>query len=447
MQSIGLKPVVRWYALMRSIMLGPTGICGPPGESEGRSASLPPGSPGEPADSLCRSALAVLPYLTVAAMPASTAQIVTSLAPPALEHFVRGTLGCKCPDEVFRSIAIDHADSHTRLVIGNRLLIYVYESLSGETQGTALARLAKLGLTDRNAARLNRLRMVIASPQPELALADAEGELRPSRWRRRPVPPARHCRRPASGRTSPQHGQLKENRKGKHARRAVIVPGLLLAIGTLSGAQGVTPGTRSVPASAAPATATSPPIAAVRPFIVESPNGNRVDDYYWLRDDTRKNAAVLEYLAAENAYTDVMLAHVKPLEEKLYREFVEHTQQDDSSVPYRERGWWYYTRYDTGEEHPIYARKKGTLKAPEQVMLDGPRLASGHDYYQVGQLAVSPDNRLLAYVEDTVGRRQYTLRFKDLAPVKRCRTRWRTSSRRSPGPPTIARFSISKRTR
>jgi hypothetical protein len=106
-------------------------------------------------------------------MPASTAQIVTSLASPALEHFVRGTLGCKCPDDVFRSIAIDHADSHTRLVIGNRLLIYVFESSSGETQGTALARLAELGLTDRNAARLNRFRMVISSPQPELALADA----------------------------------------------------------------------------------------------------------------------------------------------------------------------------------------------------------------------------------------------------------------------------------
>jgi len=190
--------------------------------------------------------------------------------------------------------------------------------------------------------------------------------------------------------------------------------GLLLALGDLSGAQGDTPGTRSVTASATHATATSPPIAAVRPFIVESPNGNRVDNYYWLRDDTRKNAAVLEYLAAENAYTDAMLAHVKPLEEKLYREFLEHTQQDDSTVPYRERGWWYYTRYDTGEEHPVYARRKGTLKAPEQVMLDGPRLARGHDYYQVGQRAVSPDNRLLAYVEDTVGRRQYTLRFRNL---------------------------------
>ena len=79
----------------------------------------------------------------------------------------------------------------------------------------------------------------------------------------------------------------------------------------------------------------APPVAAVRPFTVESPNGNRVDNYYWLRDDTRRNADVLAYLTAENAYTDAMLAHVKPLEDKLFREFVDRIRQDDSSVPYR----------------------------------------------------------------------------------------------------------------
>ena len=116
----------------------------------------------------------MLGYIPVSALPASTAQTVTSLASPALAHFVRGTLGCECPDEVFQSIAIDHTDSHTRLVVGNRLLIYVLESSSGKTPGKALARLAERGLADRNAARLNRFRMVIASPQPTLALADAK---------------------------------------------------------------------------------------------------------------------------------------------------------------------------------------------------------------------------------------------------------------------------------
>ena len=110
-----------------------------------------------------------------------------------------------------------------------------------------------------------------------------------------------------------------------------------------------------------------------------------------------------------------MLAHAKEMEDRLYKEFVGHTLQDDSSVPYRQRGWWYYRRYDTGQEYPIYARRKGSLKAPEQVMLDVPQLARGHEFYQVGQRAVSPDNQVLAYVEDTVGRWQYTLRFKNLA--------------------------------
>jgi hypothetical protein len=98
---------------------------------------------------------------------------VTSLASPALEHFVRGTLGCKCPAEVFQSIAIDRADSHTRLVVGNRLLIYVLEASSAKTMGKALARLAEQGLRDRNAARLNRFRLVVVSPRPTLDLAEA----------------------------------------------------------------------------------------------------------------------------------------------------------------------------------------------------------------------------------------------------------------------------------
>ena len=99
---------------------------------------------------------------------------LASLASPALEHFVRGTLGCKCPAEVFQSIAIDRADSHTRLVVGNRLLIYVLEASSAKAAGKALARLAEQGLTDRNAARLNRFRLVVASPQPTQALTDAQ---------------------------------------------------------------------------------------------------------------------------------------------------------------------------------------------------------------------------------------------------------------------------------
>ena len=197
--------------------------------------------------------------------------------------------------------------------------------------------------------------------------------------------------------------------------RQTSLAALLFALCAWASAHGDAASAQSAPAAAAPATAPVPPVAAVKPFTVESPNGNRVDNYYWLRDDTRKNPELMAYLAAENAYTDAMLAQVKPLEEKIYGEIIGRIKQDDSSVPYLERGWWYYSRYDTGQDYPIYARKKGTFKSPEQVMLDVPQLARGHEFYQVGEKAVSPDNHLLAYCEDTVGRRQYTLRFKNLA--------------------------------
>lgn len=158
----------------------------------------------------------------------------------------------------------------------------------------------------------------------------------------------------------------------------------------------------------------TPPVAAIRPFEVKSPHGTRVDPYYWLRDDTRSDKEMLDYLKAENAYTDAVLAHTKPLQETIYKEIVGRIKQDDSTVPYRYRGYWYYTRYDTGKEYPIYARKRGTLEAPEEIMLDVNRMAQGHDFFQVGNWDVSLDNRLLAWAQDTVGRRQYTLRIKDL---------------------------------
>jgi oligopeptidase B len=166
------------------------------------------------------------------------------------------------------------------------------------------------------------------------------------------------------------------------------------------------------------ATAARPPVAAIKPHAVESPNGERTDNYYWLRDDTRSNPEMLGYLAAENAYTDAMLAPVKPLEDKVFGEIVARIKQDDSSVPYEKDGWWYYRRYDVGQEYPVFARRKGSMQAVEQVMLDATRLAQGHDFYQVGEMAVSPDSKLLAYADDTVGRRQYTLRFKNLADGK-----------------------------
>lgn len=157
-----------------------------------------------------------------------------------------------------------------------------------------------------------------------------------------------------------------------------------------------------------------PPVAAEKPHEIQSPQGARRDDYYWLRDDTRRDPAVLAYLNAENAYTAAMLAHVRPLEARLYGEILGRIKQDDASVPYRKRGHYYYTRYETGKEYPIYARKAGSLDAPEQVMLEGNLLAGDSEFYRIGGLAVTTDNRMLAWADDRVGRRQYTLRFKNL---------------------------------
>ncbi|MGH8442888.1 MAG: S9 family peptidase [Nevskiaceae bacterium] len=158
----------------------------------------------------------------------------------------------------------------------------------------------------------------------------------------------------------------------------------------------------------------SPPVAARKPYDVPSPNGARSDPYYWLRDDTRKSPEVLGYLNAENAYKDAVLAPTQSLQQKLYDEIVGRLKQDDSTAPVLRRGHWYYKRYETGKEYPVHCRRAGSMQAPEQVLLDGNALAQGKSFFQIGSYDVSPDNELLAYTEDTVGRRQFTLRFKNL---------------------------------
>jgi oligopeptidase B len=167
------------------------------------------------------------------------------------------------------------------------------------------------------------------------------------------------------------------------------------------------------PSSANPPSA-NPPSAASRPQAIASPHGERTDPYYWLRDDAREDGEVLAYLKAENAYKEQMLAAIKPLEDKLYGEIIARLKQDDATVPYRKNGFWYYTRFEPAKEHPIFARRGTALDAPEQVILDANELAAGHEYYQIGAIEVSPNSDWLAFCEDTVGRRQYRLRFKNL---------------------------------
>lgn len=154
------------------------------------------------------------------------------------------------------------------------------------------------------------------------------------------------------------------------------------------------------------------PVAPRRPKVLTAHGDVRTDDYYWLNE--RENPDVIEYLKAENEYLEAMTAHTKEFREQLFREIVARFKQEDQSVPYFFNGYWYITRYEEGKEYAVYSRKKGSLEAPEELLLDVNQLSEPHAYYAVAGLSVSPDNRLLAFGEDTQSRRIYTLRFKDL---------------------------------
>jgi oligopeptidase B len=148
------------------------------------------------------------------------------------------------------------------------------------------------------------------------------------------------------------------------------------------------------------------------PTKLEKHGHSRVDDYYWLRD--RNDPEVLAYLAAENEYSDRIMAHTKPLEEKLFEEIKARIKQTDMSVPYKRDGYFYYTRYEQGKEYPIFARKKDSLDNPEEIMLDANALAQGHDFFSIGGWALSADQNLMAYAVDTQGRRIFTVHIKNL---------------------------------
>ena len=159
-----------------------------------------------------------------------------------------------------------------------------------------------------------------------------------------------------------------------------------------------------------------PPAIAKKPHTVTAPHGaERRDDYYWLRDDSRKNPEMLAVLAAENAYADAVLAKSKPTADALYAEITGRIKQDDASVPYLKKGYWYYSRFETGKDYAIIARRKGTMDAPEEILFDQNAMAAGKGYFSIGDWEISPDNGKVAWAEDSVGRRQYRLFVKDLA--------------------------------
>ena len=156
----------------------------------------------------------------------------------------------------------------------------------------------------------------------------------------------------------------------------------------------------------------TPPIAARIPHDTNVHGYVRGDDYFWLRDKT--NPEVMAHLEAENAYAEAVMAPTQELQAKLYDEILSHIKQTDLSVPYRKGAYYYYARTEEGQQYPIYARKAGSLEAPEEITLDLNALAVGHSYLGLGTYRISDDGHLLAYSLDTTGYRQYTLRIKDL---------------------------------
>ncbi|MFQ5639146.1 MAG: S9 family peptidase [bacterium] len=155
-----------------------------------------------------------------------------------------------------------------------------------------------------------------------------------------------------------------------------------------------------------------PPVAAVKPEKLEKHGHVRVDNYYWLKE--RENPEVIEYLESENNYTKSVMAHTEKLQEKLFEEIKGRIKQDDSSVPYKLDDYYYYTRFEKGQEYPLYCRKKGSLAAEEEIMLNVNEMAKGHDFFAVRGRVVSWNQDLLAFASDSVGRRIYTIQFKNL---------------------------------
>ncbi len=155
------------------------------------------------------------------------------------------------------------------------------------------------------------------------------------------------------------------------------------------------------------------PIAKKVPKKLIKHDDVRVDDYYWMND--REDAEVVSHLEKENAYYEAQTAHTKNFQTSLFQEMKARIKEDDSSVPYKQNGYWYISRYETGKEYPIYSRKKDSLDNEEEILFDCNELAKGHDYFNLSSFSISPDNALAAFSVDTVSRRKYTLQIKNLS--------------------------------
>ena len=159
-----------------------------------------------------------------------------------------------------------------------------------------------------------------------------------------------------------------------------------------------------------------PPVAKKVKKELTVHGDTRIDNYYWMNQ--REDPEVIDYLNAENAYTDSMMNHTDDFQTKLFDEMVARIKKTDESVPYKSNGYFYFNRTEGDAEYPLYCRKKGSLDADEEIMLNVPLMAKGFSYFAVGDYSVSEDNKILAFSEDTVSRRKYTIKFKSLVGDK-----------------------------
>jgi len=162
--------------------------------------------------------------------------------------------------------------------------------------------------------------------------------------------------------------------------------------------------------------APQPPMAEKKPKTTNIHGVTLIDDYFWLRE--KANPAVLAHLQAENSYAETMMKPTAALQEKLYNEMLSHIKQTDTNVPYRWGNYFYYTRTEEGKQYPIFCRKKGSLDAAEEVVIDQNELAKGQKFMSIGVFAPSDDGNLLAYSTDNTGYRQYTLQIKTCEPAR-----------------------------
>ncbi|WP_281635309.1 S9 family peptidase [Flavobacterium marginilacus] len=155
-----------------------------------------------------------------------------------------------------------------------------------------------------------------------------------------------------------------------------------------------------------------PPVAKIIPKKLKKFNQVRIDNYFWLND--RENPEVIDYLNQENAYYQEKTAHTKDFQTALFEEMKSRIKEDDQSVPYLYNGYYYITRYEKGQNYPIYSRKKESLTAKEEILFNCNEMAKDKSYFQLGALSISPDNKLALFSCDIVGRRIYTIQIKNL---------------------------------